>query len=92
MKIYRLIENRRKGLWMAGLILAPFLLVGLVVFAILQGQVLGNGILDETWILGSPRIVTLWLIVSSLTVLILARHLTTFLAPAPAARAAVAQK
>ncbi len=45
-KIYTLIENRRKPLWIIGLMLIPFLLVGAIVFAILQGLVLKT----ESWV------------------------------------------
>ena len=78
-KIYRLIENRRKPLWIVGLLLVPFLAVGVVVFGILQAMVLKNGILDDYWILGSPIIVTLWLFVSAGVFLILRKHVATLL-------------
>jgi hypothetical protein len=81
-KIYTLIENRRKVLWIIGLILVPFLLVGAVVFGILQGQILKNGILDDYWIMGSPIIVTVWLSVSAAVFAIFAKHITTLLKPA----------
>jgi hypothetical protein len=78
-RIYGLIENRRKVLWMIGLILAPFLLVGAVVFGLLQGLVLKNGILDEEWIMGSPLIVTLWLFAAMGLFALFGRHTVTFL-------------
>lgn len=81
-KIYTLIENRRKLLWIIWLLLAPFLFVGLVVFAILQGMVLKNGILDDYWIMGSPLIVTLWLFVSMAMVVMFRKHIPTLLKPA----------
>lgn len=81
-KIYTLIENRRKPLWIAGLLLVPFLAVGIVVFAVLQGQVLRNGILAEDWVLGSPMIVTVWLLVSAALFAMFAKHIPTLLQPA----------
>lgn len=82
-RIYRTIENRRKGLWLAGLLLVPFFLVGAVVFGVLQSLVLGNGILNEYWVLGSPMIVTLWFSVSVGLLLVFGRDLTTLLRPVP---------
>lgn len=79
LKIYNLIENRRKVLWIIGLLLVPFLAVGAVVFAVLQGMVLRKGILDEPWIMGSPMLVTLWLFVVIALLVIFGRQLTTLL-------------
>jgi hypothetical protein len=73
-KIYTLIENRRKALWIVGLMLAPFLLVGAIVFGIVQELILKNGILDDYWIMGSPIIVTAWLFVSAGVFAIFGNH------------------
>lgn len=81
-KVWNTIENKRKTLWFLGLIFVPFLMTGLVVFAILQSLLLGNGVLDEYWILGSPMLVTLWLMVCISGCLIFGRSLTTLLQPA----------
>lgn len=81
-KIYRVIQNRRKWLWIVGLLLGPFLLVGAVVFGVLQGQMLKKGILSEDWIMGSPIIVTAWLILCSLVFAAFAKHIPTLLRPA----------
>lgn len=78
-KIYNLIENRRKLLWMIGLLLVPFLMVGAVVFAVLQGMILRKGILDEPWIMGSPLLVTLWLFVVVALLGVFGRHIPTLL-------------
>jgi len=78
-KLYGLIENRRKALWIIGLLLVPFLLVGAIVFGILQTLVLKRGILDEYWVLGSPAIVTVWLIVSTLVLVMFRSALFTLL-------------
>jgi len=81
-KIYKLIENRRKPLWMGGLLLVPFFLVGAVVFGVLQGLVLRNGIMDGVWIMGSPIIVTVWLFVSAVLFAMFGKHTVTLLEPA----------
>jgi hypothetical protein len=81
-RISRRIDARRKGAWIAGLLLAPFLLVGVVVFGVLQTLLLGNGVLAHTGILGSPVIVTAWLCLSAAAVLALRRQLGTLLVPA----------
>lgn len=80
-KIYALIENRRRPLWILGLILVPFLAVGAMVFGLLQGLVLRKGLLDEDWIMGSPVIVTIWLLVSTLLLVIYGKHIATLLRP-----------
>lgn len=79
--IYRRIANPRRGAWIAGLLLVPFFLVGLVVFGILQ-NLLRAGVLDSYWILGSPVLVTLWLFLSVAVFLAFAPHLLTLLQPA----------
>lgn len=79
LKIYTLIENRRKPLWITGLMLVPFLLVGAIVFGVLQALVLKNGILDDYWIMGSPIIVTVWLFASTAVFAIFGKHIATLL-------------
>ena len=86
-RLYRLIDNRRKGAWMAGLLLVPFFLVGAVVFGLLQALLLRNGVLADDGILGSPIIVTLWLCLSGTAVLALYRELGTLLTSAGRRRA-----
>lgn len=78
-RIYTLIGNRRRVLWMVGLILVPFLLTGAVVFGVLQGLVLRSGILRDAWIMGSPMIVTVWLFTTAGAFAIFGRHLPTLL-------------
>lgn len=80
-KICTLIENRRKPLWIIGLMLVPFLMVGAIVFGVLQGLLLKNGILSATWIMGSPMIVTVWLLVSAGLFLTFGKHIVTLLKP-----------
>ena len=78
-RIYRLIENRRKPLWIIGLLLVPFLLVGAIVFGILQTLMLKNGILADYWIMGSPILVTMWLFVSATVFAIFGKNIVTIL-------------
>jgi hypothetical protein len=78
-KVYNVIENRRKPLWIIGLLIVPFLAVGAIVFGILQSMVLRNGILDDYWILGSPILATGWLFVSAGTFVAFRRHIVTLL-------------
>ncbi|HET9054176.1 MAG TPA: hypothetical protein VFM90_08390, partial [Cyclobacteriaceae bacterium] len=66
-------------LWMAGLILVPFLMTGIVVFGILQTLLLDNGFLKEYWVLGSPMLVTLWLMLCITVCIVSGRSLTTLL-------------
>ena len=84
-KIYRLIDNRRKVLWILGLVFVPFFMIGAVVFAVLQGMVLNNGILAEYWIMGSPKIVSLWLFTVTALLLIFGRQVSTLLKPTDSA-------
>lgn len=79
LKVWQAIGNNRRALWFAGLMLAPFLATGAVVFAILQGQILGRDILSEEWILGSPRIVTYWFIACVAVVFTTGRWIPTLL-------------
>lgn len=78
-KIYTTIQNRMKPLWLVGLLLVPFLATGAVVFALLQGYLLRNGVLDETWILGSPMLVSVWFFAVVAVIILFGRHLATLL-------------
>lgn len=80
-KIWHTIQNKPKGLWITSLLLVPFLLTGLVVFAILQESLLNKGVLSDYWILGSPVLVTVWLILCVIVCIVLGRSLTTILQP-----------
>jgi len=78
-KIYTTIQNRRKPLWLIGLLLVPFLMVGAVVFALLQEALLRNGVLSQYWIMGSPVLVSVWLFVVVGLLAIFGRYLGTLL-------------
>lgn len=82
-KIYAVIENRRKPLWILGLLLVPFLAVGAVVFGVLQALVLKNGILNDDWLLGSPIIVTAWLFFSAGVFAVFGKDIVTLLTMSP---------
>lgn len=81
-KLGQIIENRSRTLWLIGLLLIPFLMVGLVVFGILQGLLLENGILSNEWIMGSPALVSIWLILNIMIFIITASSIRDLLKPA----------
>ena len=80
-KVFRTIGNRRRGWWLVGLLLVPFLMTGLVVFAVLQSALLENGVLASYGILGSPILVTLWFAICVVVVVILGKSLGSLLQP-----------
>ena len=79
MKCYTTIHNRWKPLWLIGLLLVPFLMIGVVVFALLQETLLRNGVLSNTWIMGSPMLVSVWLFVVLGLLVLFGKHLGTLL-------------
>lgn len=81
-KIYTTIQNRMKWLWLIGLIFVPFLATGAVVFALLQESLLRNGVLAETWIMGSPMLVSVWFFALVAVLILFGRQLATLLAEA----------
>lgn len=58
-KAFLFIENKNRVLWFLGLSLLPFIATIAMILGVLN-SVLATGFLGEYWILGSPRIVTLW--------------------------------
>jgi hypothetical protein len=58
-KAYLFIENKNKIWWYIGLLLTPFIATILMILGVLN-SVLASGFLQEDWILGSPKVVTLW--------------------------------
>jgi hypothetical protein len=78
-KIYTTIQNRWKPLWLIGLLLVPFLLIGAVVFGVLQEQMLRKGVLSHEWIMGSPMLVSVWLLVVMGLLVLFGKHLATLL-------------
>jgi hypothetical protein len=80
-KAWRIIENRRKNLWFASLLLVPFVMTGVVVFGILQGLLLDNGVLGDYWILGSPKLITFWFFFSVIIFSLTGSSLKTLLQP-----------
>lgn len=80
-RLWNIIGNRRRTLWFVGLMLVPFFMTGIVVFGVFQTLLLGNGVLKEYWILGSPMLVTVWLMFCVVVVAIFGRSLTTLLQP-----------
>ena len=80
--VWNTIRNRRKALWMTGLLLVPFLMTGAVVFGILQNLLLENGFLSDYWILGSPKLVTAWFFFCVVVLVFTGNSLPTLLQPA----------
>ncbi len=58
-KAFKLIENRRKIAWFLLFLLIPILIDVLVVLGIMNTLV-EKRILAEYWVLGSPKLVTIW--------------------------------
>ncbi|REA63529.1 hypothetical protein DSL64_03540 [Dyadobacter luteus] len=56
---YKAISNKRKTLWFLLFLIAPILIDVLVVLGVMNTLV-ENGVLSDYWILGSPRLVTVW--------------------------------
>ncbi|PQJ80000.1 hypothetical protein [Polaribacter porphyrae] len=65
-KAYEFINNKYKLLWFLSFLVLPVIFDILVVLVIMNG-LLKNGILNEYWILGSPKLVSFW----TLSILIL---------------------
>ena len=82
-KVWNTIGNKRKIWWFVGLLLIPFFMTGAVVFGILQSFLLKNGVLADYWILGSPVLVTLWLILSLFVFTVFSSSILTILQPVP---------
>lgn len=58
-KAYLFIENQYRWAWFLGFCLVPFVVVIFTIIVLLN-SVLESGFLNDYWILGSPKIVTLW--------------------------------
>ena len=84
-KMWNTIRNRKKVLWIVGLLLVPFLMTGAVVFGILQTLLLENGFMSDYWILGSPELVTAWFFFCLVVLLFTGNSLPTLLQPGSSA-------
>jgi hypothetical protein len=60
-KAYLFIENKNRWAWLLGFCILPFIVAIATILGVLN-SVLATGFLNEEWILGSPKIVTLWTI------------------------------
>lgn len=58
-KAFQLIENKRKAGWFFLFLIVP-VLADIAVVLGLMNTLLANGIFSEYWILGSPKLVTVW--------------------------------
>ena len=68
---YRAIANNRRPVVFLILIILPLILDTIVILILLNG-LLGRGILNQTWIMGTPAFITLWLLLC-LTIVIASR-------------------
>jgi hypothetical protein len=80
-KVWKVIDNKKRVWWFIGLLFVPFIIVGAVVFGILQGLLLNKGFMSEYWILGSPKLVTTWFIISVVIFTIFSKSIQTLLQP-----------
>ena len=67
-RVYKNIKNQKKVFWFIGILLLPFIIA--MIGAIILNPLLKNGFLDEVWIMGSPKMITYWLILISLAFLL----------------------
>jgi hypothetical protein len=58
-KAYLFIENKNRWAWFLGFCVLPFVAILLMILGVLN-IVLSTGFLSDDWILGSPKVVTLW--------------------------------
>ena len=61
LKAYKIIENNRKIGWFLVFFLVPTIIYILVILGVMN-TLLTKGIMSEYWILGSPKIVSVWTI------------------------------
>lgn len=80
-KAWKTIENKKKLGWFLGMLFIPFIITGVVVFGVLQSSLLENGFMDEYWVLGSPKLVTMWFIFSVVVFAIFSKSILTLLQP-----------
>lgn len=80
-KAWNVISNKNKVWWFIGLLFVPFVIVGAVIFGILQSLLLDNGFMSEYWILGSPKLVTIWFIISIVIFAVFSKSIQTLLQP-----------
>jgi hypothetical protein len=58
-KAYLFLENKHRWAWILGFCLVPFITVLIMILGVLN-TILASGFLADYWILGSPKVVTLW--------------------------------
>lgn len=59
-KAYKIIENKNKIEWFLLFLLVPTNLYILIILVVLNTFLLSKEILSEYWILGSPKLVSIW--------------------------------
>lgn len=73
-RVYKTIQNEKKNSWFIGVLILPFAIA--MVGAIILNSLLKGGLLNEVWILGSPKLITYWLIFISVGFLFTYKNIT----------------
>jgi hypothetical protein len=74
-KAYLFIENKNKIWWFIGFLILPFVAILAMILGVLN-SILASGFLKEDWILGSPKVVTLWTIIVLVLFFLTRKNLT----------------
>lgn len=64
---YKAMASKRKGLIFAGLLIVPLILDTVIILTLLNG-LLSKGVLGKIWIMGTPLLITCWLLVCGIIV------------------------
>lgn len=64
---YKTIANRRRWLIFAGFLIVPLILDTAIILFLLNGT-LRKGVLSQVWIMGTPLLITYWLVVCCIVV------------------------
>ena len=71
---FRTIGNKNRWWWFLGFLILPFVIDLIVVVGILN-TVMNAGVLSQTWILGSPFLVTVWTLLVAIMFLLFKKHI-----------------
>ncbi len=75
---FKAIGNTKKWLWFLGFLILPFIIDALVVIGVMN-NLLEKGIMNETWILGSPILVSVWTIFVTITFFVFRRNINSLI-------------
>jgi len=73
-KAFITIQNKKRMGWFLLFLLVPFIIDLLVILGVMN-TLLSNGILADYWILGSPKLVTLWTLLVTITFILTRKYL-----------------